>query len=191
MNLPNKITIVRILLIPVFMIVMLLPDWGEFKIDDISIPINHIVGTIIFVTAAITDGIDGYIARKHNLITNLGKFLDPIADKLLVAVALIVLIDIGYTNSWFVAIILAREFAVTGFRLVLAGEGEILAASRLGKMKTLFQFMAIVISLINNFPFSLIGIPVAQVLMIVAVMFSVWSGLDIFWTNRQIFLTSK
>lgn len=125
MNLPNKITISRIFLIPIFMVIMLAPfEWGSFIIGDVELPIQHLVGALIFIIASATDWIDGHYARKYNLVTNLGKFLDPLADKLLVSAALITLVEMQYVPAWIVIVIISREFAVTGLRLVLADRGS-------------------------------------------------------------------
>ena len=107
-------------------------EWGDIIILGATMPVTHLLGAIIFIIAAVTDWIDGYYARKLNLVTNMGKFLDPLADKLLVSAALIVLVELQMAPSWIVIIIISREFAVTGLRLVLAGEGEVVAANMLG-----------------------------------------------------------
>lgn len=186
MNLPNKITIARILLIPFFMIVMLAPlDWGMFEIGAESIEVTHLVGALIFIIASTTDWIDGYYARKLNLVTNLGKFLDPLADKLLVSAALIILVELGLAPSWMVIIIISREFAVTGLRLVLAGEGEVVAANMLGKVKTWAQIVAVSALLLHNLPFSLIPFPFATIALWIAVIFTVVSGWDYFMKNKH------
>jgi len=140
MNLPNKITISRILLIPIFMIVLYLP-----------IPHREIIALAIFILAAATDGIDGHIARSRNLVTNFGKFLDPLADKLLVTAALVALVGMQRIPSWIVTVIIAREFAVTGIRLLAVGEGRVIAASMLGKIKTVTQIIAISLLLIDTY----------------------------------------
>ncbi len=189
MNLPNKITISRICLLPVFMMIMLVPDWGNLEIGSQSLPVAHLVGTIFFIIASITDWIDGYIARKNNLVTNLGKFLDPLADKLLIGIALIILVDLNLTYSWMAALIISREFAVTGLRLVLAVEGEVVAAAMLGKIKTWIQIIAVVICLLHNVPFG--SFPMDVISMVAAVLITLWSGWDIFWVNRHTFLNSK
>ncbi|MDF2536763.1 MAG: CDP-diacylglycerol--glycerol-3-phosphate 3-phosphatidyltransferase [Bacillales bacterium] len=191
MNLPNKITILRIFLIPVFMFIMLVPDWGTLKFWDMTLEVSHLIATLIFIIASVTDWIDGYIARKNNLVTNLGKFLDPLADKLLVGTALIVLVDLHQASTWITAAIIAREFAVTGMRLVLAGEGEVVAAAMLGKIKTWVQIIAVCICLLGNVPFEAINLPMDQISMVVALFFTLWSGWDVFWVNRQTFLNSK
>lgn len=141
MNLPNKITISRILLIPIFMIILYLP-----------IPNNEIIALLVFILAAATDGIDGHIARSRNLVTNFGKFLDPLADKLLVTAALVALVGMQRIPSWIVTVIIAREFAVTGIRLLAVGEGKVIAASMLGKIKTVTQIIGISLLLIDRQP---------------------------------------
>ena len=157
MNLPNKITISRICLIPIFMVIMLAPfDWGSYTIGDVDLPIQHLIGALIFIVASATDWIDGHYARKYNLVTNLGKFLDPLADKLLVSAALITLVEMQYVPAWIVIVIISREFAVTGLRLVLAGTGEVVAANQLGKIKTWTQIIAIAAYLLHDVPLNLI-----------------------------------
>lgn len=186
-NIPNKITLSRILLIPLFLIVMLAPiDWGIVTIGDEMIPYTHLVGVVLFSVAALTDWIDGYYARKHNLITNLGKFLDPLADKLLVSSALIVLVDLGYVQTWMVIVIISREFAVTGLRLILAGKGEVVAANMLGKLKTWMQLTAIILYLLHNVPFNYINVPMDEISMWIAVILTIVSGWDYFNKNKEV-----
>jgi len=154
MNLPNKITVSRIFLIPVFLLFMLAPlQWGSITLPGIEIETAHFLGALIFIVASVTDWIDGYYARKYNLVTNLGKFLDPLADKLLVSAALIVLVDLKLAPAWIVIVIISREFAVTGLRLILAGSGEVVAANMLGKIKTWAQIVAISALLLKNVVF--------------------------------------
>ncbi|MBS2969057.1 CDP-diacylglycerol--glycerol-3-phosphate 3-phosphatidyltransferase [Metabacillus sp. KIGAM252] len=192
MNLPNKITVSRILLIPVFMFIMLFPfDWGMVTILGTEMPASQFTGAMLFIIASVTDWIDGYYARKYNLVTNLGKFLDPLADKLLVSAALIILVEMGLAPAWMVIIIISREFAVTGLRLILANEGEVVAANSLGKIKTWTQIIAISALLLNNFPFEPLHIPFAQIALWVAVFFTIISGWDYFAKNKNAFLNSK
>ncbi|MCA1040847.1 CDP-diacylglycerol--glycerol-3-phosphate 3-phosphatidyltransferase [Bacillus infantis] len=192
MNLPNKITVSRIFLIPLFLIVMLVPfSWGETAFLGAEMPVTHLVGALIFIIASATDWVDGYYARKLNMVTNLGKFLDPLADKLLVSAALIVLVDLELAASWIVIVIISREFAVTGLRLVLAGEGEVVAANMLGKVKTWAQIVAISALLLHNIIFELISVPFDDIALWVAMIFTIWSGWDYFYKNKAAFINSK
>ncbi|BBU39750.1 CDP-diacylglycerol--glycerol-3-phosphate 3-phosphatidyltransferase [Aeribacillus sp. FSL K6-1121] len=192
MNLPNRITVSRIMLIPIFMIVMLGDfNWGNWSVGEEVIPVKHVIGALIFILASTTDWIDGYYARKLGLVTNLGKFLDPLADKLLVSSALIILVEIGAAPSWIVILIISREFAVTGLRLVLAGEGEVVAANMLGKIKTWTQIVAISALLLHNIPFEWISFPFADIALWVALFFTILSGWDYFMKNKHAFVNSK
>ena len=192
MNLPNKITISRICMIPIFMIIMLPSiNWGTWNINGVELPVSHFVGAIIFIIASTTDWVDGYYARKHNLVTTLGKFLDPLADKLLVSAALIILVGYELAPAWIVILIISREFAVTGLRLVLAGEGEVVAANQLGKIKTWTQIIAISALLLHNIPFAWINFPFADIALYVALFFTLWSGWDYFYKNKHAFSNSK
>jgi CDP-diacylglycerol---glycerol-3-phosphate 3-phosphatidyltransferase len=192
MNIPNKITISRIVLIPLFLIIMLVPfDWGMMKLLGAELPVTHFVGALIFIFASSTDWVDGYYARKYNLVTNMGKFLDPLADKLLVSAALIVLVDLGYAASWIVIAIISREFAVTGLRLLLVEGGEVVAANNLGKIKTWAQIIAISALLLHNIIFEMIGFPFDDVALWIALIFTIWSGWDYFSKNMHVFKNSK
>ncbi|WP_449353928.1 CDP-diacylglycerol--glycerol-3-phosphate 3-phosphatidyltransferase [Virgibacillus natechei] len=192
MNIPNKITISRIFLIPIFIILLSVPfDWGEWNVGEGHLPISHFAAALLFIIASTTDWIDGYYARKYNLVTNLGKFLDPLADKLLVAAALILLIEMGLAPAWVVILIISREFAVTGLRLVAAGEGIVLAASSMGKLKTVTQIVAAASLLLHNFPFSYVGFPFATIMLYIALFFTVYSGYDYFVKNWHVMRGSK
>jgi len=192
MNIPNRITLSRILLIPIFILLLSLPlDWGSWSIGTMTLPIVHFVAALIFIIASGTDWLDGYYARKYNLITNLGKFLDPMADKLLVTAAYVLLIELGLAPAWLVIIILSREFAVTGLRLVAAGEGIVLAASPLGKWKTTFQLLSISFILLHNFPFSYLGWPVGKIMLYIALILTVISGVDYFIKNWHVMKESN
>ncbi|MEW9501237.1 CDP-diacylglycerol--glycerol-3-phosphate 3-phosphatidyltransferase [Jeotgalibacillus marinus] len=192
MNIPNKITISRIFLIPLFMIFMLVDfGWGSLQILGTHIPVNHFVGALIFIFAASTDWVDGYYARKFNMVTNLGKFLDPLADKLLVSAALVILVELQIAPSWLVIIIISREFAITGLRLVLAGSGEVHAAAMLGKIKMWMQIIAISALLLHNIGFEMINVPFDMIALYVATFFTVWSGWDYFVKNWGAFRHSK
>lgn len=192
MNIPNRITVSRILLIPVFVVIMMFDfGWGNMTLFGAEMPVHHLVGALIFIFASATDWVDGYYARKYNLVTNLGKFLDPLADKLLVSAALILLVELQLAPAWIVIIIISREFAVTGLRLILAGQGEVVAANQLGKIKTWAQIVAISALLLHNTIFTLIGIPFDMIMLYIALIFTIWSGWDYFYLNRKVLLESK
>ncbi|WP_226578947.1 CDP-diacylglycerol--glycerol-3-phosphate 3-phosphatidyltransferase [Halobacillus litoralis] len=192
MNLPNKITLSRIFLIPIFIILMSVPfNWGVLDMGERELPVSHLAGALLFIIASTTDWIDGYIARKHNLVTNLGKFLDPLADKLLVSAALILLVEIGLAPAWIVILIISREFAVTGLRLVAAGEGSVLAASQMGKLKTWIQIIAISLLLLHNWPFAFVGFPLGTVALYLALIITVYSGYEYFKKNWHVMRDSK
>ncbi|MBQ4097712.1 MAG: CDP-diacylglycerol--glycerol-3-phosphate 3-phosphatidyltransferase [Clostridia bacterium] len=186
MNLPNKLTILRLLMIPIFAAVFYLS----------MIPYNYLISAVIFVLAALTDFLDGYIARKHNLVTDLGKFLDPIADKVLVSTALIIMllpsagvVILPFYAGIAVAIILARELIVSGFRIIAASKGKVLAADKLGKIKTFLQDVAIVVLLVgaNVDPglYSVLNI-VGLIMLGVATLLTIISGTECIVKNREI-----
>lgn len=193
MNIPNRITVSRICLIPIFVLAMILDlGWGDMTLLGATMPVEHFVGAIIFIVASLTDWVDGYYARKHNLVTNLGKFLDPLADKLLVSAAFILLIEINdAVPAWIIIIIISREFAVTGLRLICAEQGEVVAANQLGKIKTWAQIIAISLLLLNNIIFEMWNFPADIIMLWVALVFTVWSGIEYFWLNRKVLLESK
>lgn len=150
MNVPNKLTIFRIILVPIMVIIPYLNIPGEF----IGVPITFLIMDIIFIVASITDKLDGSIARKKNLITTFGKFLDPIADKILVLAALILLVELDKIPAWIPIIILFRELIVSGYRLIASQNGgEVIAASKWGKLKTVTQMIAIILAFLDKFNF--------------------------------------
>ncbi|MGN8644933.1 CDP-diacylglycerol--glycerol-3-phosphate 3-phosphatidyltransferase [Gracilibacillus sp. HCP3S3_G5_1] len=192
MNIPNRITLSRIMLIPIFILLLSYPfDWGIWNVGDESIPIAHLVAVIIFAIASATDWLDGYYARKYQLVTNLGKFLDPMADKLLVSAAFILLVALEMAPAWVVIVIISREFAVTGLRLVAAGEGVVLAAGQLGKFKTVLQILAIIFLLLQNVPFAMIGLPIDIILLYAALIITIVSGVEYFVKNWHVMGDSK
>ncbi|RXT15182.1 CDP-diacylglycerol--glycerol-3-phosphate 3-phosphatidyltransferase [Ammoniphilus sp. CFH 90114] len=187
MNLPNKITLARIFLVPVVMLFLLVRfDFGVFTIGAFKITYSEIIATLIFIIAASTDGLDGYIARKKKLVTNLGKFLDPLADKLLISAVLISLVEMQRLDAWVAILIISREFAVTGLRLVAVAEGQVIAASNWGKLKTVVQIVAVCSLMINNFPFSYIGIPFSTIAVWAAIIITLFSGVDYFVKNKHV-----
>ena len=192
MNLPNKITISRIFMIPFFILIMSVDfGWGMIRVFGTDMPVEHLIGALLFIVASTTDWIDGYIARKYNLVTNFGKFLDPLADKLLVSAALIILVELQLAPAWIVIAIICREFAVTGLRLILAETGEVVAANMLGKIKTWTQIIAISVLLLHNAPFESMGIPFGDLMLWIALFFTIWSGWDYFKLNKDVFKDSK
>ncbi|GGL43674.1 CDP-diacylglycerol--glycerol-3-phosphate 3-phosphatidyltransferase [Sporolactobacillus putidus] len=192
MNIANKLTVSRMIMIPVFLVFLLAPiNLGTAGSGGFTLPLSQMFAGFLFIIASVTDWLDGRIARKRHLITNFGKFSDPLADKLLVMSAFVSFAGMGRIASWMVIIILAREFAVTGLRLVAAGEGDVIAAGQLGKWKTFFQMLAIISFLFNNIPFGLNGFPLNQVLLWIAVILTILSGADYFYKNREVLLRSK
>lgn len=187
MNLANKITLARIFLVPIVMIFLLFRfDIGEIHVGAVKLTAGELIATFIFILAAVTDGVDGYIARRKKMVTNLGKFLDPLADKLLVTTALISLVELQRLEAWMAIVIISREFAVTGLRMIAVTEGHVIAASSLGKLKTIMQIVAIVSLMLNNVPFSTIAFPFSMIATWLAVIITVVSGVDYFYKNRKI-----
>ena len=174
MNLPNKLTIIRVCLIPFFVAALLFDHGNNYTM--------RIVANVLFIVASLTDLFDGKIARKYNLVTNFGKFMDPLADKLLVCSALICLIELGQLPAWVVIIIISREFIISGFRLVAADNGVVIAASYWGKFKTTFQ-MAAVILMIFNIPALTL---VTNIVVVIAVALPIISLVDYVAKNIKI-----
>lgn len=187
MNLANKITIARIFLVPVIMLFLLVKlDLGSFTFQEYTITYSQVLAALIFIVAASTDALDGYLARKKKLVTNLGKLLDPLADKLLVAAVLISLVEMDKLNALIAIVIISREFAVTGLRQIALLEGSVIAASKWGKWKTAIQITMIVALLINNFPFALIHFPFDIIASWAAAIITVYSGIDYFVKNKHL-----
>ena len=174
MNLPNKLTIIRVCLIPFFVAALLFDHGNNYTM--------RIVANVLFIVASLTDLFDGKIARKYNLVTNFGKFMDPLADKLLVCSALICLIELGQLPAWVVIIIISREFIISGFRRVAADNGVVIAASYWGKFKTTFQ-MAAVILMIFNIPALTL---VTNIVVVIAVALTIISLVDYVAKNIKI-----
>ena len=192
MNLPNKLTIIRILLIPVFMLVLLLPiNRGDVIIAGTTITVTSLWGAIIFAVASITDFADGQIARRRHLVSNFGKFADPLADKMLVMTAFIILVQMGKVPAWIAAIIVCRELAVTGLRLIVVeNDGEVIAAAMPGKIKTFTQMFSILFLFLNDVFFAAVSIPIGEILLYICLFFTVYSGIDYFYHSEDIFSDS-
>ncbi|MFS0839282.1 CDP-diacylglycerol--glycerol-3-phosphate 3-phosphatidyltransferase [Paenibacillus sp. 1P03SA] len=187
MNLANKITLARIFLVPIIMFFLLVNiQFPHIKIQTFSITYNQIIAALIFIIAASTDSLDGYIARKRKLVTNLGKLLDPLADKLLVTAVLVSLVEMDKLGAWIVIVIISREWAVTGLRQIALLEGAVIQASKWGKAKTAAQITAIIALLINNFPFAFINFPFDLIASWIAAIITVYSGLDYFIKNKHV-----
>ncbi len=176
MNLPNKLTVLRVLLIPFFVL---------FTLVDLVPGYSKYIAVLIFIAASLTDLLDGKIARKYNLVTNFGKFMDPLADKLLVCAALICLVSEELLPAWMVIIIISREFIISGFRLVASDNGLVIAASYWGKFKTTFQMLMIIVLLLDfGGIFDLIG----QILIWAALILTVVSLADYLIKNKHVIL---
>jgi len=187
LNLANKITIARIFLVPVILFFLLVRfDLGSLAIGEVNISYAQIIAVLIFIIAASTDGLDGYIARKNKLVTNLGKLLDPLADKLLVASVLIALVEMDKLSALVAIVIISREFAVTGLRQIALLEGKVVAASTWGKWKTAIQITMIIVILLNNFPFALIHVPFDIICSWAAAIITIYSGIDYFVKNKSL-----
>ncbi|MDR0616082.1 MAG: CDP-diacylglycerol--glycerol-3-phosphate 3-phosphatidyltransferase [Synergistaceae bacterium] len=176
-NLPNMLSMSRVFLTPLVMVFLAVR--GEFG-TLFGANIGDIMAGVVFIAASLTDAADGYIARKRGIVTNLGKFIDPLADKILVAAALISLVELGRLSAWMVVIIVSREFIVSGIRMVAAVEGVVIHASTGGKAKTVSQIIAIVMMIFN--------MPYALPVMWLAMILTVWSGLDYMIKSKDFFM---
>lgn len=196
MNLANKLTLIRIILVPIFLVFIAYQ----------GLPYGSVIATLIFIIASVTDQLDGYIARSRNQVTNFGKFMDPLADKLLVTAALISLVELQLVPAWAAIIIIAREFAVSGLRTIAASEGLVIAASWWGKIKTVIQIIAIVLLLLQVNIINSPGIKelvagsnflrnffiyVPDIFLYLAVAITIISGVDYFRKNKNVINTYK
>ena len=176
MNLPNKLTIARVCMVPLFMVALMM-NTGT----------SRVVAMVIFALASLTDMLDGKIARKYNLITNFGKLMDPLADKILTAAAMVCLVELGDLAAWIVVITLFREYAITGLRSVAASENIVVAANIWGKVKTVCQMFALMLLMLKPQIMALCGINLGLWLMYFALILTVYSGVDYVWKlNKQI-----
>lgn len=174
MNTPNKLTIARMIIVP-FLVIFLLTGWGGEA--------NRYISLTLFVVASVTDWFDGYLARKNNLVTNFGKFMDPLADKLLVCSAMICMIDLKRLPAWFVIIIIAREFIISGFRLIAAENGIVIAANYWGKFKTASQMIMIILLILH---FDGIFVILEQIFMWLSLALTIISLITYIWQNRTV-----
>ena len=173
LNLPNAISLIRVFLAPLvllFLSLKITTPVAFLEERGITVAYGDLLAGGVFIIAAITDSLDGYIARKHKLVTTLGKFIDPLADKVLVIAAMVALVELQRVPAWIVVVIITREFVVTGLRLVAAAEGVVIAASRGGKLKTVFQIVAISMLIFQ--------IKYGMLFMWIAMFLTVWSGME-------------
>ena len=195
MNLPNKLTIIRVVLIVPFILLLLgsHQGWGWFQTifgKDHVLP--EILALATFIIASLTDMLDGKIARKYHLVTNFGKFMDPLADKLLVCAAMIVLVEMERIPSWIVVVIISREFIISGFRLIASDKGVVIAASYWGKFKTVFQMVMIGMMIVEDVPvFADLGGgkffgTLTMIVMVIALALTIISLADYVWKNKDI-----
>ena len=176
MNLPNKLTIARMAMVPLFMIALLMNTQA-----------SRILATVIFALASLTDMLDGQIARKYNMVTNFGKLMDPLADKVLTAAAMICLVELGDLAAWIAVVIIFREYLITGLRSVAASENIVVAANIWGKVKTVCQMIALMLLMVKPQVVALCGIDLGMWIMYVAVALTIYSGLDyVLKLNKQI-----
>lgn len=176
MNLPNKLTLLRIAMVPLFMVALLM-----------NTPEARIVAAVLFGIASFTDMLDGKIARKHNLVTNFGKLMDPLADKILTAAAMVCMVQLGDLAGWIVVVVLFREYAITGLRSVAASENIVVAASMWGKIKTVCQMVALFLLMLKPYVVAALGIDLGLIIMYIALVLTVYSGLDyVVKLNKQI-----
>ena len=180
MNLPNKLTLFRVFLIPILVVVMML-----------DIPSKFLIACIIFLVASITDMLDGKIARKYNLVTDFGKFMDPLADKLLVISTLICMIETDLASGWMVIIIVARELSVSILRAIAAADGTVIAAGKSGKWKTATQMVSIVLILLGAQLKNLAILMTGKLLLVIAVVLTIYSGWEYLYGNRHVFMNTK
>ncbi len=189
MNLPNKLTVIRIILVPIMVIIPFIGIQG----DIFGVPVSFLIMNLIFIVASITDKLDGYLARSRNQVTNFGKFLDPIADKILVLSAMLILVEAGTLPAWIPIIVLTREFVVSAYRLIAVEQGgKVIPASKWGKLKTVTQMIAIILAFINingtnvffGFlnnslqPIELVINMVTSIMMLISVIATIFSGWD-------------
>ncbi len=192
MNLPNKITITRIILGVIVLLILLIPwyalgiEWPEYVVGSVLVNLKYIVAGIIFVIAAFSDFLDGYLARKNNIVTDFGKVADAIADKILVNGLLVIL---AYERSISIVIpvlIITRDIVVDSLKMVSGNHGKVVAASILGKIKTIFMLIGIALTLFYNLPFELVNFPFAELLLFLATIFSIISGCQYYFKTKDL-----
>lgn len=197
MNLPNKLSIFRIALVPIILLIYIFPyaqcgiAMPEFTFGFVTLRLTNIIVLILFAIASFTDFLDGYIARKNNLVTSFGKFIDPIADKLLVNTMFILFAVKGITPIVPIILMIWRDMIVDGLRMNASSKGIVVAAGYLGKVKTVLQMITIILILLNNLPFELWRFPVSEIMLWFAAFVSVMSGVSYFMQLKDVILETK
>lgn len=197
MNLPNRLTILRIVMIPLIILVYLFPysafgiDVPVFNIGSVDLSLINIIVLVIYVLAAVTDAIDGHIARSRHMITTFGKFADPIADKLLTTSMFLLFCARGIIPVVPVIIMVARDTIVDGCRMAASANGKVVAAGMMGKIKTVLQMVTVALVLLNNLPFELLGLPVSEIMLWFAAFVSIVSGVQYFDQTKEDIMESK
>ena len=197
MNTPNKISVFRLILVPILVLIKLFPyaqfnlALNQINVGHISIPVIDLIILLIFIVGSVSDFLDGYLARKNNLVTTFGKFIDPIADKALTTTLFVLLAIEGRIPAFVVLIFIWRDILVDGMRMIAADKGIVVSAGLLGKAKTVVQMLCIIFILLNNLPFELIGLSVSNFLLWLAVLLSVFSGIDYYQQTKEYIYESK
>lgn len=197
MNLPNKITITRIILSVLLLIFMMLPwydlgvNFPVYQVANINVSIDYIIGGVIFLIASTSDFLDGYLARKYNQVTDFGKVMDAIADKLLVNGLLIILAYNRMISLVIPVVIISRDIVVDSCKMISGNKGRVVAASILGKIKTICMMVGLTLTMFYNLPFELIGFPLSDLLLIAAVVLSVISGVQYFYSVKDLIIPKK
>lgn len=184
MNLPNRLTLFRIILIPLIVLLYLFPyaqvgiEVPSYMVAGVSISLINMINLVIYIIAAITDAIDGHYARKHHMITTFGKFADPIADKLLTTTMFLLFLSRGIIPVIPVILMIARDTVVDGARMIASSNGKVVAAGMMGKLKTVLQMVTVALILLNNLPFEILHLPISLILLWLAAFVSVLSGIQ-------------
>ena len=198
MNLPNKITMSRIFLSLVLIIILVFPfdslgisTYKLFIAEKLVVDVKYLIAGVLFIIASLTDFVDGYIARKYNMVTDFGKMVDAIADKMLVNSVLIILAASGFIHAIIPVVIVTRDIVVDTIKMIAGSKGKVVAAIKTGKIKTIFMMIGITLTLFYNLPFELINIRVADILIIIATILSLISGIQYYQMNKKLIFSEK
>ena len=198
MNLPNKITMSRIFLSLVLIIILVFPfdslgisTYKLFIAEKLVVDVKYLIAGVLFIIASLTDFVDGYIARKYNMVTDFGKMVDAIADKMLVNSVLIILAASGFIHAIIPVVIVTRDIVVDTIKMIAGSKGKVVAAIKTGKIKTIFMMIGITLTLFYNLPFELINIRVSDILIIIATVLSLISGIQYYQMNKKLIFSEK